>query len=151
MRADSDSWKHLPVPSQLEPLGLDTHFTAEEFARLEEGLIPVQMEDKWFVYYADAWLRFHRTWTGAYIYGIRLEVSANGARIIDSWVNRDTSQYKLADLAYDRTLVRFLIDAFLLKKDGLSFPMPKEFSDAPPGVIQHSTIGRAFPERPYDE
>lgn len=88
------------------------------------GLVPEQMEDKWFIYYEDSWLRFHRSWTGVFIYGLRLEGSSDGVRVIDSWVNRNTEQYAAQDTDYDRKLVRFIIDAFLLKTPGTTFPMP---------------------------
>ncbi|MBL8507852.1 hypothetical protein [Chitinimonas sp. JJ19] len=124
MRATSSSWKHLDPPATREPLGFEALFTDEEAARLMLGLVPEQMEDKWFIYYEDNWLRFHRSWTGVFIYGLRLDGSPAGVRVIDSWVNRDTEQYSANDTDYDRKFVRFIIDAFLLKKRGATFPMP---------------------------
>ena len=107
------------------------------------GLVPGQMEDKWFVYYEDGWLRFHRSWTGAFIYALCLDGSPAGVRVIDSWVNRNQQQYAGSDTDYDRKLVSFLIDAFLLKKAGISFPMPPKVGSAPKGVVQHSYVGRS--------
>jgi hypothetical protein len=105
------------------------------------------MEDKWFIYYEHGWLNFYRSWTGAYIYALQLEGSPGGMRVVDSWVNRNPQQYAASDTAYDRRLVRFLIDAFLLKKSGVVFPMPKGVpGDVPKGVVQHSCIGRGYPE-----
>jgi hypothetical protein len=104
------------------------------------------MEDKWFIYFAEGWLRFHRSWTGAYIYGLCLDRSPAGALVIDSWVNRDPEQYKGKDAEYDRLLLRFLIDAFLLKKPEAKFPMPKGPVQGPPGLLQHSSVGRGYPE-----
>ena len=56
-------------------------------------------------------------------------------------------QYAATDVAYDRALVRFLIDAFLLRKPGVRFPMPQDAAGAPDGVVQHALVGRAYPER----
>ena len=110
------------------------------------GVIPEQMEDKWFIYHEDGWLRFHRSWTGAFIYALRLEGTPSGVRVAESWVNRDRQHYNADDTAYDRKLVRFLIDAFLLKKGDATFPMPNEAPDSPAGIVQHSYVGRGYPQ-----
>jgi hypothetical protein len=139
---------------QREPLGLVAVFDDAETELLVLGLIPREMEDKWFIYFDGAasrqgWVLFHRSWTGACIYGLQLEGSAGGARVIDSWVSRDCAQYKGSDVDYDRKLLRFLIDALLLRRPAV-FPLPAGVESVPPGVYQHSVVGRAYPESPPD-
>jgi hypothetical protein len=146
VRANSSSWKHLPPPSERESLGFEALFSDAEAEQMMIGLVPREMEDKWFIYHEDSWLRFHRSWTGICIYALRLEPSPSGIRVLDSWVNRDPEQYKASDIAYDRKLVRFLIDAFLLKKPDAVFPMPAGAAGAPSGVVQHNLVGRGYPE-----
>jgi hypothetical protein len=109
------------------------------------GRPSTSMEDKWFVYFSEGWLNFHRSWTGALIYSLRLEGSPASVRVVDSWVNREPEQYKATDIEYDRKLLHFLIDALLLKKSAV-FPMPASSEPAAPGVVQHSYVGRAYPE-----
>jgi len=145
--ATAQSWKHLPPPAVRKDLGFEGTFTAGESERLLRGLVPMEMEDKWFVYFEDEWLRFHRSWTGAFIYALRLERSGGGFRVAESWVNRDPQQYKGDDESYDRQLLRFLIDALLLGRTGAVFPMPRVDGNAPDGVVQHVYVGRAYPER----
>lgn len=145
-RATQSSWKHLPKPGQKEPLGFEAFFNGEEAERLMEGLIPERMEDKWFVYYSDGWLHFHRSWTGALIYWLHLDGSPAGVRVTESWVSREPEQYKATDTEYDKKLVRFLIDAFLLKKPAV-FPMRQGTESSAIGVVQHSFVGRAYPEQ----
>lgn len=147
-RATSSSWKHLPDPSKKEDLQFSMFFTDEEAERLMFGLIPQQMEDKWFIYFSDGWLRFHHSWTGAVIYAIRLDGSPAGVRVIESWVNRDPEQYSATDTEYDKKLLRFLIEAFLLKEADVIFPLPSGLANSVPGAVQHSYIGRAYPETP---
>jgi hypothetical protein len=89
------------------------------------GAIPADMDDKWFVYFHDGWLHFHRSWTGFHIYALRLDGSPGGVRVTDSWVNRDPDQYSRTDTAYDRQLLRFLIDRLLLGKD-VNAPFPPQ-------------------------
>jgi hypothetical protein len=153
-RATRTSSKTLPPPAQREPLEFAAVFNNAETELLVLGLIPKGMDDKWFVYfegsaYRQGWLLFHRSWTGACIYGLQLEGSSAGARVVDSWVSRDPTQYKGTDVDYDRKLLRFLIDAFLLRLPAV-FPMPAGVESMPPGAYQHSVVGRAYPESSPD-
>jgi hypothetical protein len=164
-RASRTSWKSLPPPQQCEALGFAATFNDAETELLVLGLVPKDMEDKWFIYFErgppnrppeaqgsaspQGWLLFHRSWTGACIYGLHLERSPGGARVVDSWVSRDPAQYKNADVEYDRKLLRFLIDALLLRQPAV-FPMPAGVESAPAGVYQHTVVGRAYPESAPD-
>jgi hypothetical protein len=148
-RASRTSWKTLPPPQQREALGFTVTFNDAQTEMLVLGLVPQNMEDKWFVFFDHQWLLFHRSWTGACIYGVHLERSAGGARVVDSWVSRDPTQYKGTDVEYDRKLLRFLIDALLLRQPAV-FPLPAGVESAPAGVYQHTVVGRAYPESPPD-
>ncbi len=129
-----------------DSLGFLGQFSVEDAENMRRGIVPNSMDDKWFIYFESGWLRFHRSWTGAFIYALQLQDHEGGVRVLGSWVNRDPAQYKPQDLAYDRELVAFLIDALLLGKTGLAFPLPKNVPSAAPGVLQHNLIGRGFPE-----
>lgn len=85
------------------------------------------MEDKWFIYFDDCWLRFHRSWTGAFIYAVRLEHAGDGIRATESWVNRNSDQYRWSSIEYDRESVGYMIDRFLLKKDRKPPVIPREY------------------------
>ena len=145
-KATSSSWKRLSDPVRKEDLQHAGLFSMPEVDRLEVGYVPGTMEDKWFIYFENGWLRFHRSWTGACIYGLKVQTTSEGGQVTESWVNRDAEQYRGTDVEYDRRLVDFLIDAFLLKKEGIKFPMPKSSADLPNGLLQHSAVGRGYPE-----
>jgi hypothetical protein len=144
--ATQNAWKTLTAPQRKEPLTFEAQYSNVEAKKLKQGLIPQQMEDKWFVYFADGWLNFHRSWTGAQIYALRLEESPTGVTVIESWVNREPEQYKASDTAYDRKLLAFIIDSLLLNKDAV-FPVRAGDENLPAGVAQHSAVGRAYPEQ----
>jgi hypothetical protein len=148
-RASRTSWKTLPPPSQREALEFTATFNDAETEMLVLGLVPQDMEDKWFIYFEGPWLLFHRSWTGACIYGLHLERSPGGSRVVDSWVSRAPAQYKGNDVEYDRKLLRFLIDALLLRQPAV-FPLPAGVESTPAGVYQHTVVGRAYPESPPD-
>ena len=140
-----NSWKTLPLPVKTEPLGFSALYTDADTEKIRDGLLPRAMEDKWFIYFLDGWLYFHRSWTGACIYAVRFDGSPAGVRAIDSWVSRDPQQYRSDDLEYDRKMLAFLIDALLLGKSA-QFPRPADVQQAMSGVYQHHLIGRAYPE-----
>jgi hypothetical protein len=143
------SWKTLDAPQAKEPLAFEAKFSDADAEKLMQGLIPQSMDDKWFVYFADGWLNFHRSWTGAHIYALRLDGSPDGVRVIDSWVNREPEQYRANDTAYDRKLLQFIIDALMLNKN-VAFPIRTEDESLPSGIAQHSAVGRGYPEKTGD-
>jgi len=118
MIATRESWTVLPLPEYRAALGFAETYTSADFERLKCGLIPEEMEDKWFIFYEDPWLYFHRSWTGAGIYGVEFHASHQGASVAASWVSRDATQYGETSTDHDRDLLKFLIDALLLGKHG---------------------------------
>jgi hypothetical protein len=98
------------------------------------------MEDKWFVYCKDDWLYFHRSWTGAGIFGVQFD--SQGVRVIDSWMTADPQQPVGNDLDYDRKLLGCLIETLLLGKT-CKFPTPSDLPDELAGIYQHQIIGVA--------
>ena len=116
MRANAQSWKHLECPEQCEDLGFEAEFSREDTPRILQGLVPEQMEDKWFIFYNAGWLYFCRSWTGFVIYGLQVQEQPTGLRISQAWVNRDTEQYGGSDVPAEREQLQWLIDALLLGK-----------------------------------
>ena len=90
------TWKNSPMD---HPKRIDIHllFTEKQFSTLIEGLIPQQMEDKWFIYYEDEWLYFHRSWTGHGIYKAKISKVTDGYSIKEFWVERNPKKYKNQD------------------------------------------------------
>ena len=137
----------LPMPASRGCRSVNLEFTQEEYDRLAIGLIPLDMEDKSFIFLEDGWLYFHRSWTGICIYQLRLEKSGFNHQVAEAWVNRDLNQYKVSDDAYDVALLSFLIDNFLLGKE-TPFPIPIDVPrDLSKGAYQHHVSGSGYPER----
>ena len=65
--ATRTSWeaKEIDLP---KTISLKIHFTPRQFNLIKQGLIPKQMEDKWFIFYENRFLYMHRSWTGFGIY-----------------------------------------------------------------------------------
>ena len=81
LRATKSSWKIRKPPCKREPLGYEHVFNETDAERLQHGLIPQGMEDKWFAYFEDGWLHLHRSWTGSLIYWIKLSSCPGGMHV----------------------------------------------------------------------
>ena len=121
--AQATDWNICPLPDRRVTVALDRLFTHEQVGRLRLGLIPEEMSDKWFVYWQDDTLHFHRSWTGHCIYIVRLAPESGGHRMTSADVNRDPEQYSETDDALDARLVSWLIDVLLLHIDS---PYPED-------------------------
>lgn len=78
---------------------------------MRRGFVPREMEDRWFVYFDDGWLNFHRSWTGAHIFSIRLDGSPFGIRVVDGWANGEQEQYRSLGAEQDAALLVDLIES----------------------------------------
>jgi len=110
--------------------------------QIREGLLPQQMEDKWFIYWQDDALYFHRSWTGFCIYVVRFAVEGNSFRVVEADVNRDPEQYGETDDARDAKMISFLIDLLLLRQRG-DYPSKKSDPEME-ALEQWSSVGRAM-------
>ena len=149
-------WKNLPLPDKRVALTLNHTFTESEMAAIRNGVVPQQMEDKWFVYFADDALHFHRSWSGFCVYIARFapaSLSAQPARSAEppgeqSWqliaaeVNADDTQHLLHDPPYEASMIYFLIDVLLLHRPGV-YPESESGPDTR-SIEMWSTIGRAM-------
>jgi hypothetical protein len=122
--ATRNSWKTEPLPDQRATLQLDATYSSEEFERLRRGLIPQQMEDKWFILFEEPWLYFYRSWTGYAIYGIRFEQRGDTHRIVEAWVSRDSHQYPSDSIEHDVATLKMILH-MRVRKDAAS-PPPNE-------------------------
>jgi hypothetical protein len=138
--ATRESWKTKPLPAARVALRYARRFDRGEHDRLRRGLVPDQMEDKWFIFLEGSWLYFHRSWTGTCIYAVKLREEDEGFAIEEAWANRAPEEYRETDGAYDTKLLAFLVDRLLL---GLSvtFPLREHVDPAKASAIIHNVVG----------
>lgn len=108
-KAKRSDWKTEPLPARNKCLQLVETFTPEEFDKITDGLIPQEMEDRWFIFYEAPFLYLHRSWTGHCIFIVRFESVSEGFRIAEIRVNRDPEQYSQTDDIRDFDLLRNLL------------------------------------------
>jgi len=143
--ATRSSWKTEPLPESRERLPYDRRFDAARHERLLRGLVPEQMEDKWFIFHEEGWLYFHRSWTGRCMYAVRLRAESDGGSAVDeAWVNRAPEQYANTDADYDTRLLAFLVDRLLLGGHEAQFPMPRTIAGTGrESAYVHHVVGHA--------
>jgi hypothetical protein len=78
------------------------------------------MEDKWFLFFEDDTLFFHRSWTGFCVYEVHFE----GSTATHAVVNRDPEQYRATDDDRDQQLIHHLIQVLLLGQPANYPPRP---------------------------
>lgn len=85
----------------------DLTLTAKEYARLSLGLIPEEMEDKWFIYLEDNKLYCHRSWTGLCTYIVEFAPCEAGCRV-KAFLTPAANARDQADSAAVCALIAFL-------------------------------------------
>ena len=111
-KATKDDWKTSPLPEKHISIEWERVFSTEEFELIQKGLIPQEMEEKWFIYYEEPWLYFHRSWTGFCIFVVRFE-TAQEIKAVEIKASREPEQYasmgEYSDIGTVRSLFRMLL------------------------------------------
>lgn len=105
-----------PMPAAKKQLSFSRTFTRDEYRQITFGHIPKEMEDKWFVFFENDKIYFHRSWTGFCIFEVELQSVGENYSIKSVWVNRDISQNEETDDEFELQTLSFLIDRLLLGK-----------------------------------
>jgi hypothetical protein len=143
MKAAKESdWQTQPLPSQRSTIPVDRRFSSAEIQRLRSGLVPEEMEDKWFIYWQDDTLFLHRSWTGFCVYVVRFAPEGDAYRMVEAEVNRDPEQYRETNDDRDARMISYLIDVLLLGRQA-DFPSDEPVSEKT-ALQQWSQVGRAM-------
>ena len=94
--ATKNSWKTLPM-LQPKKVAISLSLDMKQFNTLRLGVVPAQMEDKWFVYFHNQYIHFHRSWTGYEIYRAKLISDENTYYIDEFWVESNPDRYQMPD------------------------------------------------------
>jgi hypothetical protein len=119
------------LPNVREDLHFIASFGPEETRRLTRGYVGAEMEERWSVFFVDGWLLVERSWTGFWIFGLRLIIEERGSRVVEGWVNRDETEYRGRNLDEDRELLRMVLTGVIHCPEGgsmLDGPDPREIS-----------------------
>ena len=143
--ATRDAWQSSPL-GPTAALAYHASFSQDEYAVLCRGLIPSEMEDKWFIFWEADSLFFHRSWTGYAVYRVDFRPSGNQFAVASAFVTTDDEHYRRGVDSYEVALLDFLIRGLLLRQS-VEFPLPPGFAKSAAGLYQHHVAGTGFPER----
>lgn len=134
------------MPERHASVRLDVAYGKEAFERIQLGLRPQKMEDKWFAYYEEPWLNLHRSWTGNLIYRIRFEPGDGGARAVELEVNQDPRQWRIDTLEREVSEANRLVNGLLAFNCAASLPPGRYLEDdSDPLVLEEwALVGRAM-------
>ena len=113
MKANKSSWKNEAMGSAKESIPFDGFYTDAEAQAICCGLIPESMDDKWLVYSENGWVYFHRSWSGQCIFMLKLDGSPAGVRVVETWVSRDSKNYKSPGVDSEIKLISGLIEKLI--------------------------------------
>ncbi|MGZ8886075.1 MAG: hypothetical protein ACXW1O_05855 [Halobacteriota archaeon] len=148
--AKRNNWKSEALPSKHTTIALNRQFSLIEMRKIRAGLVPQQMEDKWFVFWERDALYFHRSWTGHCLYVVRFVKEGDSCVMIEADVNRDPEQYKETSDERDANKISYLIDVLLLRQYAV-VPSNDPSIDRRV-IIEWGLVGRAmFGQHPYDK
>ena len=108
MKANATSWKREPFKEGVPfPLNLEIH--KGQIERISKGLIPEEMEDKWFIYFEEPYLYLHRSWTGQPVFKLKFSESPNGYTVSEALLSADIANGDKLEIEYQGKLAFFLV------------------------------------------
>lgn len=98
---------------------------------------------KWFIYWKDGRLYFHRSWTGLCIFVASfVEEEGGNSRMVEARLNRNPEQSSATNYSRDAEMIFYLIDLLLLRRQA---KFPSRFSDSENSSLENwSVVGRAM-------
>ncbi len=141
--ASPDSWKHQPFGEGVA-LAYHTTLDAKQFQQVQSGVVPEGMEGKWFVYYEEPYLYFHRSSTGQAVYRLTFEERDGTGEVVAALVSTEFASAKAPAVYTEVRMLDFLLYAVVLH-EAREFPVP-EGLEHPKGLFQHVISGTAYPE-----
>ncbi len=143
MFASRDDCKTKKMPKENVIVNISKKILASEMEKVRKGLLPLEMEDKWFIFCENNYIYFHRSWTGHCIYIAEYrELSNDDFEIFKLTINRNLEQYTQDDDDYDKELFNYLFDSLLLDKK-VPFPSVNLGSEEENKLIKHVLVGNA--------
>jgi ADP-ribosyl-[dinitrogen reductase] hydrolase len=91
--ATKERWKTIPM-TQPKKLGVSIFLNTKQLKKLHIGLVPNEMEDKWFAYLHDNAVHLNRSWIGYEIFKAELTIVEDGAEITEFWVEQNPERYR---------------------------------------------------------
>ncbi len=109
-KAQKHDWKTEEMPLETETFSMEIELSESEYEQLQNGIIPQEMEDKWFIYFEEDTLYIHRSWTGFCIYILEFPKDFQKSKRFSVIVNRNVKQHLETDIEKDKIMITILIN-----------------------------------------
>ncbi len=129
-------WKTQPLSEPFAEVDLDIEVSEGVMERIRLGLLPEQMEDKWFLYYEHPHLHAHRSWTGFAAFILTFEQRGSAWRIVGAKISQDPAHVNFATVEEGIHAALETVAVCLLGDS------PKDLGDNP--TIHWGAYGRAI-------
>jgi hypothetical protein len=138
--ATRETWKNIPIKNP-QRIFIELVFSEEQYMKIKNGLIPQEMEDKWFIFFENNWLYFHRSWTGFGIY--KAEIKRNNEKycINEFYVEHNKEKYACDNENEDIDNFTFLIAWGLLNVDAREIFFKNNISNEKETIKSWSNFG----------
>ncbi len=110
----------MALPEGCAKLNFQASYNSQEYELICLGLIPRDMDDRWFVFVEGDVAFFHRSWTGICIYKVTFELLQDRYVVTEALVNRKIEEFRETDDRRYTALLHSLIESWLLEKDSPS-------------------------------
>ena len=109
-KAQKHDWKTEEMPLETETFSMEIELSESEYEQLQNGIIPQEMEDKWFIYFEEDTLYIHRSWTEFCIYILEFPKDFQKSKRFSVIVNRNVKQHLETDIEKDKIMITILIN-----------------------------------------
>ena len=110
--ATASSWKTIPMPKDSDEIAdveFDFWIPAAAMAIIRKGHIPAAMEDHWFMYCDEEYIRYFRSWTGICAFEAHYTKEGDDYRVDRLRISSDFAQYGEKGAAAGAALFRYLV------------------------------------------
>ena len=98
------------MPKSYKTIAVNLTFSSEEYSKIQYGLIPHQMEDRWFIYFNKGKLYCHRSWTGGCIYIAHFHSKNEKYILTRIDVNNNKGEYRPQSDFYELKNFNYLVE-----------------------------------------
>ena len=127
----------------MAPIPYRATFSVAEYAAIRRGLVPEEMEDKWFIFCEDEVLYLHRSWTGHCVYRVTFRSLHDAYEVREADVSTDEQYYRRGKDDQEAHLLNFLIRTLLLN-EGIQFPFPARLGRTGRGMYRYLFVGNVL-------
>ena len=110
--AKRTDWRIQDFPESYATFSLDRSLTAGEYQKLQHGLVPQDMDQKWFIFHEEGWQYFFRSGTGQGVFRVKVEPQDGGCLLSEAHAALP-QHAEGSDTAEALRMVNVLVDSLL--------------------------------------